>query len=59
MISKYWTISDNDPVKWMLNTHIRRNNPADIMKIDQSVYMEYKLREFVLDKLSYILMSIE
>ena len=51
LLSKYWTISDNGPVKWMLNTRIRRDRSAGVMKVDQSAYIEKKLREFGLDKL--------
>ena len=50
-LSKHWTISDKGPVKWMLNTRIRRDRPAGILKIDQSAYIEKKLREFGLDHL--------
>lgn len=50
-LSKFWTIDDKGPVKWMLNVRIKRDRPAGIMKIDQSAYIERKLREFGLDKL--------
>ena len=51
MLRKHWTISDKGPVKWMLNVRIRRDRPSGVMKIDQSAYIERKLREFGLDKL--------
>ena len=46
-----WEISDKGPVKWMLNVRISRDRPAGLLKIDQSAYIEKKLREFNLDKL--------
>ena len=45
-LSTVWTISDKGPAKWMLNLRIRRDRPAGLLKLDQTVYIEKKLREF-------------
>ena len=52
-LAKYWTITDKGPVKWMLNVRIRRDRPAGILKIEQSAYVEKKLREFGIDHLPH------
>ena len=41
-----WTISDKGPAKWMLNLRIRRDRPAGLLKLDQSIYIKKKLRDF-------------
>ena len=50
-LSKVWTISDKGPIKWLLNMRIHRDRPRGILKIEQSAYIEKKLREFGLDRL--------
>ena len=50
-LSTIWKITDKGPIKWMLNLRIRRDRPAGIMKIEQSAYVEQKLREFGIDDL--------
>ena len=51
MLRTVWTISDKGPAKWMLNLRIIRDRPAGILKLEQSAYIEQKLREFGIDKL--------
>ena len=46
-----WKIVDKGPVNWMLNLRVHRDRPAGILKIDQTAYIERKLREFGIDKL--------
>ena len=50
-LSTVWTISDKGPIKWLLNMRIHRDRPRGILKIEQSAYIERKLREFGLDNL--------
>ena len=50
-ISSVWKVTDKGPIKWMLNMRIRRDRPNGILKIEQSAYVEQKLREYKLDKL--------
>ena len=50
-LSAVWKVTDKGPIKWMLNMRIRRDRPKGIMKIEQSAYVEQKLRQYGLDKL--------
>ena len=50
-LSTIWTITDKGPIKWMLNLRIRRDRPAGILKLEQSAYVERKLREFGIEHL--------
>lgn len=46
-----WTISDKGPIKWVLNLRVKRDRPAGLMKLEQSAYVERKMREFGIDHL--------
>ena len=46
-----WRIVDKGPIHWVLNLRVHRNRPAGILKLDQSAYVEKKLREFEIDHL--------
>ena len=50
-LSKVWKVTDKGPIKWMLNMRIRRDRPNGILKIEQSAYVEQKLREYKLENL--------
>ena len=50
-LSAVWKVTDKGPIKWMLNMRIRRDRPKGILKIEQSAYVEQKLRQYGLDKL--------
>ena len=45
-LASVWTISDKGPIKWVLNLRVRRDRPAGVMKLEQSAYIEKKMREF-------------
>lgn len=46
-----WKLTDQGPAKWMLNLRIRRDRPAGILKLEQSTYINKKLREYGIDGL--------
>ena len=50
-LSQVWTISDKGPIRWMLNMRFHRDRPRGILKMEQTAYIEQKLREFGIDKL--------
>ena len=50
-LATVWKIVDKGPAKWMINLRVRRDRPAGILKLDQSVYIESKMRQFGIDHL--------
>ena len=46
-----WTIVDKGPAEWVINLRVQRDKPAGVLKLDQSAYIERKLREYGLDKM--------
>ena len=50
ILRSIWKITDGGPVQWFLNLKFSRDRRNGLLKIDQSAYVERKLRQFDLDK---------